>query len=385
MPRAVSVARMVGNRTRHFSAPNARASSHMQGEPVSSMRRRMALATTSRGARSAIGCTPCMKRTPSASTRNAPFAAHGLADQRLLPAGAFTEVGDSRMELDELEIAQHGAGPERGRDPVPRSTRSDSWSTHRPGRCRPWPSRPPARAPRRHHRCEPSPMTCRVTPTTEPSSSSNRSSTSACSTISMPAASSTRASNARSISAPVASPPAWAMRSRWWPPSRVSDNSPSRERSKRGTDLGQVAHRCWAFAHEQANGVLIAKTDPSHDGVLKMIFRRVARAEGRGNAALRPPGRAGGHHVLGHDHHPQGRPARNLESGRQPGHTGTDHDDVDLGRPARIGRGQLRRQDRHRVTSRLSIRRVLPMWAATRSRAEPAPGGWPRSLPRSSR
>src|SRR4026209_2691554 len=32
----------------------------------------MALATTSRGARSASSCTPCMKRLPSKSTRNAP-------------------------------------------------------------------------------------------------------------------------------------------------------------------------------------------------------------------------------------------------------------------------------------------------------------------------
>ena len=40
------------------------------------------------------------------------------------------------------------------------------------------------------------------------------------------------ATSARWISAPVASPPACAIRSRWWPPSRVSDSTPSGEWSK---------------------------------------------------------------------------------------------------------------------------------------------------------
>ena len=67
-----AVARMVGKRLSQNSAPRCRASSHMCGCPVSIIRRVIALATTSRGARSASSCTPCMKRLPSKSTRNAP-------------------------------------------------------------------------------------------------------------------------------------------------------------------------------------------------------------------------------------------------------------------------------------------------------------------------
>ncbi len=67
-----AVARIVGKRRSQNSAPRCRASSHMCGWPVSIIRRVIALATTSRGARSASSCTPCMNRLPSKSTRNAP-------------------------------------------------------------------------------------------------------------------------------------------------------------------------------------------------------------------------------------------------------------------------------------------------------------------------
>ena len=77
-------------------------------------------------------------------------------------------------------------------------------------------------------------MTWSVTPQTAPSSAVRRSTTRACSMTSMPGSSTTRCSaamSAREISAPVASPPACAMRSRWWPPSRVSLISPPASRS----------------------------------------------------------------------------------------------------------------------------------------------------------
>ena len=47
----------------------------------------------------------------------------------------------------------------------------------------------------------------------------------------MPSSAVTAAISARSISAPVASPPAWAIRLRWWPPSRVSASAPAASRS----------------------------------------------------------------------------------------------------------------------------------------------------------
>ena len=47
----------------------------------------------------------------------------------------------------------------------------------------------------------------------------------------MPSSAVTAAISARSISAPVASPPAWAIRLRWCPPSRVSASAPAASRS----------------------------------------------------------------------------------------------------------------------------------------------------------
>ncbi len=79
--------------------------------------------------------------------------------------------------------------------------------------------------------CWPSPMTCRVTPAVRPSASVRRSRTSAFSTVRRPRAR-TASTRAREISAPVASPPACAMRRRWWPPSRVSSRPPSEDSSK---------------------------------------------------------------------------------------------------------------------------------------------------------
>src|SRR5918993_1091450 len=82
----------------------------------------------------------------------------------------------------------------------------------------------------------PSPRTCRVTPATAGGSSAGpsagiRSRTRACWMISMPSSAVTAAISALSISAPVASPPAWAIRLRWCPPSRVRASAPAASRS----------------------------------------------------------------------------------------------------------------------------------------------------------
>src|ERR1035438_2145435 len=81
-------------------------------------------------------------------------------------------------------------------------------------------------------------MTCSVTPHTRESLPCKKSTTSACSSTSMPGSSLTATSaapsdaiSAREISLPVASPPAWAIRSRPWPPSLVSEISPSGPRA----------------------------------------------------------------------------------------------------------------------------------------------------------
>ena len=99
-----------------------------------------------------------------------------------------------------------------------------------------WPRPPQASTTARHRTAPtpsrwPSPITWRVTPAIPPPSptgpSSSRSTASACWTTSISGARSIAAIRARWISAPVASPPACAIRSRWWPPSRVRDRTPS--------------------------------------------------------------------------------------------------------------------------------------------------------------
>ena len=104
-----------------------------------------------------------------------------------------------------------------------------------------WPRPPEASTTARHRTAPtpsrwPSPITCRVTPATPAplptGPSSSRSTARACSMTSISGARRTAAIRARWISAPVASPPAWAIRSRWWPPSRVRLSSPSGSLSK---------------------------------------------------------------------------------------------------------------------------------------------------------
>ncbi len=170
----------------------------------------------------------------------------------------------------------------------------------------------------------PSPMTCSVTPQAAPAASRSRSRTSACSITSTPVADSTRASRARSISAPVASPPACAMRSRRWPPSRVSDSCPSRDRSKRAPI--EASSRTAAAPSRTRTRTAVSSQTPAPATIVsaKCCSGRVAGAERRGDAALGPPRRPGGQHVLGHQQDAQRRLAGDLQRGRQPGDAGAD-------------------------------------------------------------
>ncbi len=81
--------------------------------PVSRIRAMIARATTSRGARSASSCWPCMNRTPSLVDEEGALAAHGLGDERLLAARALAEPEHRRVELHELEVGQLGPGAQR--------------------------------------------------------------------------------------------------------------------------------------------------------------------------------------------------------------------------------------------------------------------------------
>ena len=203
----------------------------MCGCPVSCMRRVIALATTSRGARSASSCCPCMNRTPSKSTRNAPSPRTASLISGCCPRDSgprYITVGWNWTNSRSLSTA-----PARRARAMPSPVETAGFVV-----CEnTWPSPPEASTTARQRTAPtpsrwPSPMTCSVIPATPPSAASSRSTASACSTTSTSGAAWIAATSARWISAPVASPPACAIRSRWWPPSRVSESSPSGEWSK---------------------------------------------------------------------------------------------------------------------------------------------------------
>ena len=170
------------------SSPRWRASSHTWSAPVARIRRMIALATTSRGARSASACTPChepacRRRRPGRAP--SPRTASEISGCWPLASGAEPEHG--RVELDELQVGDHRAGPQRERDAVAGGDRrvggggedlahAAGGQHHGAGACT---APTPSRCPR--------PCTCRVTPAARPSSSVSRSSTSACSITSIAA------------------------------------------------------------------------------------------------------------------------------------------------------------------------------------------------------
>ena len=170
---------MVGKRRSQNSAPRCRASSHMCGWPVSFIRRMIALATTSRGARSASSCTPCMNRLPSKSTRNAPSPRTASEISGCWPRESgprYITVGWNCTNSRSRSTA-----PARSATAIPSPVETAGlvvWENT-------WPSPPLASTTARHSTAPtpsrwPSPITCRVSPATPPSSASSRSTASAC-------------------------------------------------------------------------------------------------------------------------------------------------------------------------------------------------------------
>ncbi len=151
-----------------------------------------------------------------------------------------------------------------------------------------------------------------------------------------------------------------------------------------GAHLGQLAHRGRPLADERADGRLVAYTGAGHHRVGEVLLGRVTGAERGRDAALRPPGRAGGEDVLGHEQHAQRRLAADVQRGREPGDARPHDDDVGLDVPAGFGGGQPPGQP-HSWRPTLSMSRVVPTRAATSNRAAPCTGAAPRSAPRSCR
>ena len=76
------------------------------------------LATTSRGASSASSCWPTMNRSPRELTSWPPSPRTASLTSGSWPRAPGPEEQHGRVELDELDVAQPGAGPQRGGDPV---------------------------------------------------------------------------------------------------------------------------------------------------------------------------------------------------------------------------------------------------------------------------
>ena len=123
----------------------------------------------------------------------------------------------------------------------------------------------------------------------------------------MPGSSTTRCSaamSAREISAPVASPPACAIRSRWWPPSRVSLISPPASRSNSAPSATSSRTRSGPSVTSARTASGVAQPDAGDEGVVEVLLRGVLGVERGRDAALGPRRRPGRQHGLRHEQHP---------------------------------------------------------------------------------
>ena len=316
------------------------------------------------------------------------LAADRLADQRLLPGGAAAQPQHGGVELHELQVARPPRRPAAPAPRRPRSTPAGWWWRRRPGRCRRWRARTPGPGRRPPRRRWPSPMTCSVTAAAPPVAGRQQVEHQGVLDHLDAGVASTAATSARSISAPVASPPAWAIRSAWWPPSRVSASSPVADAVEPGAELDQLADRLRPLVHQHPDRLDVAQPDAGDQGVAQVRLGGVVRAERGGDAALRPPGRAGRQHVLGDHQHPQpGRRApaairSAVVSPAMPEPTTTTSVSTiqpGAGASSRCGRliGAAHRTVAQRLpssTATLSISRAEPTRAATSNRAGPAAG-----------
>jgi hypothetical protein len=98
----------------------------------------------------------------------------------------------------------------------------------------------------------------------------------------------------------------------------------------------QLRHLLRTLADQHAHGFLDTQSGPSHQGVVDVLLDGVPFRLDRCDAALRPVGRPGRHHMLGH-HHDLAQVAA-LQGGGQSGNPRADDHDVHLTDPAgRLG------------------------------------------------
>ncbi len=132
-----------------------------------------------------------------------------------------------------------------------------------------------------------------------------------------------------------------------------------------GTQGDQLADRIGTLGHQDPYGVQVTGPRTGDEGVALVLRRGVARAERGRDAALRPLGRPGVEHVLGHHEHLVD-PATQAQRGSQARDPGPDHHHVGAHRPAGIGCLQAADHASYGHAGRLAARLPGPAPAMTR-------------------
>ncbi len=271
------------------------------GWPVSFIRRVIALATTSRGARSASSCSPCMKRWPSKSTRNAPSPRTASEISGCWPR----ESGPSYITVGWNCTNSRSRSTRSGRAAPPpcrrRWRRPGWWSGEKT-----WPRPPLASTTARQCTAPtpsrwPSPITCSV-------------SAGDAAVVGEQQVDGERVLDDLDLGRALdggdqgpldlgAGRVAAGVRD---PVAVVAALAGQRQLAvgvvvELGAERDQLADRVGSLGDQRPHGVAVARAGARDQGVALVLLGGVARAERGGDAALRPLGRAGVEHVLGDD------------------------------------------------------------------------------------
>ena len=263
----------------------------------------IALATTSRGARSASSCTPCMKRRPVVVDEERALAADRLGDQRLLAAGVRRRA-TSRSGGTARTPGRAAPRRRAARAPCRRRWTTDGLVVGE----KTWPSPPLASTTaRQQHRADAVALALAHHVQGDARRRRRR----------------RRGAGRRPARAAMTSISGAALRPRRSGPAGSPRRWRRRRRARSGRGGGRPRgsararrRRSWsksvpsAISSRTASGPSVTRTRTAStsqtpgagdQGVVQVLVGGVARAERRGDAALRPLRRAGAEDVLGDD------------------------------------------------------------------------------------
>ncbi len=230
------------------------------------------------------------------------FSAHGLGDERLLPGGVGAEPHHGRVELHELQVAEHCSGSQGERHPVAgRDRRVGGGGVDLPE---------PARG---EHHCTAVDRAHSVALTLTHHVQRHASDPTALAgdqvedqgvldDLDVRGGMHRGDERALDLGAggiptgvrdPVAVVPALPGQGQLTGVGLVED----------GAELDQATDCVGTLRDEGADRVLVAQAGAGDQGVVKVLVGGVSGPEGGGDPALRPLGRPGGEDVLGHHHH----------------------------------------------------------------------------------